>query len=89
VNWQIRVGEQAVIGVRGAIDIVCGRLEYIAANGSRCNVQRLLGEATEYARLLRQWARDNEPRPEPPPRIDPMDFVGPRPGGKPGPMSDG
>lgn len=89
MNWQIRTGEHSTIGVRGAIDIVLGRLEYIAEHGSRCNERRLLGEATEYARHLRQWVRDNEPRVEPSPLIDPMDVVGARPGGKPGPMSDG
>ena len=89
MNWQIRTGEQSAIGVSAAIDIVLGRLEHIATNGSRCNVQRLVAEATEYARLLRAWAREHEPSRELPAVIDPMDYVGARRGGKPGPMSDG
>ena len=89
MNWQMRTGEHSAIGVSAAIDIVVGRLEYIASNGSRCNVQRLVAEATEYARLLRSWAREHEPRREPPAWRDPMEYVGARPGGKPGPMSDG
>lgn len=89
MNWQIRTGEHSTISVAGAADIVCGRLEYLAKHGSRCDSRRLLAEAVEFARLLRQWARDNEPRREPEPMIDEMDRVGARPGGKPGPMSDG
>lgn len=89
MNWQIRTGEQSVIGVSAAIDIVVGRLEYIATNGSRCNVQRLVAEATQYARLLRAWVREHEPRREPPAWLDPSEYVGVRFGGKPGPMSDG
>ncbi len=89
MNWQIRTGEKSAIGVSAAIDIVLGRLEYIAAHGSRCNVQRLLGEATEYARLLRAWVAEHEPRSEPQPWRDPAEYVGLRPGGKPSQMSDG
>jgi hypothetical protein len=88
VNWQIRTGKQSVIGVRSAIDLVVGRLEYLAEHGTRGTGQRLLDEAIEYARLLRQWAIDNAPHVEAKP-LTGMDYVGSRPGGKPGPMSDG
>ena len=81
MKWQIRVGEQASIGVGSAIDIVLSRVEYMAEHGSRCNQQKLLGEAIDYARLVRGWVRDNEPRVE---RTDEGDRHG-----KPGPMSDG
>jgi len=89
VNWQIRTGERSVIGVRAAIDLVVGRLEYLAEHGTRGTGQRLLSEAIEYARLLRQWAIDNAPRAEAKPLSGTMDYIGTRPGGKPGPMSDG
>ena len=81
MKWQIRVGEQASIGVGSAIDIVLSRVEYMAEHGSRCNQQKLLGEAIDYARLVRGWVRDNEPRIE---RTDEGHRYG-----KPGPMSDG
>lgn len=89
MNWQIRTGQHSVIGVRGAIDLVVGRLEYLAEHGTRGTGQRLLSEATEYARLVRQWVNDNAPRVEPKPLNGTTEFVGTRPGGKPGPMSDG
>lgn len=88
MNWQIRTGTQSVIGVEQATDIVVGRLEHLAEHGSRGTGQRLLDEAIQYSRLIREWVRANGPRYEPP-RCDVENFVGTRPGGKPGPMSDG
>ena len=88
MNWQIRTGRQSVIGVQGAIDIVVGRLEYLAEHGSRGTGQRLLDEAIQYSRLIRDWVRENAPRYELP-ACDVERYVGTRPGGKPGPMSDG
>jgi len=81
MNWQIRVGKQCVVGVSNAVEIVYSRLAYIQEKGSNCNQQRLLKEALQYATLLREWARANEPVYE---RKD----DGYR-NGKPGPMSDG
>jgi hypothetical protein len=81
MNWQITVGTQSIVGVGSAVEIVLSRVEYIAQHGSRCNQQRLLSEAIEYARLLRRWVAENEPRHE---RKDEGDR-----NGKPGPMSDG
>lgn len=88
MNWQIRTGTQSVIGVEQATDIVVGRLEHLAEHGSRGTGQRLLDEAIQYSRLIREWVRANAPRYEPP-ACDVDRFVGTRPGGKPGPMSDG
>jgi len=88
VNWQIRTGTQSVIGVEQAAEIVLGRLEYLAEHGSRGTGQRLLEEAIQYSRLIREWVRANGPRYEPP-KCDVESYVGARPGGKPGPMSDG
>jgi hypothetical protein len=89
VNWQIRTGSKSVLGVEQAADIVVGRLEYLAEHGSRCNGQRLLDEAIQYSRLIRDWVRENAPRVELELGCDPLDYAGVRPGGKPGPMSDG
>jgi hypothetical protein len=88
VKWSIQVGAKSVIPAKSAADIVCARLEYIAGN-PRCNQQRLLGEALDYARLVRQWIRDNEPRVERAADDMTQEYTGARPGGKPGPMSDG
>lgn len=88
MNWQIRTGTQSVIGVEQATDIVVGRLEYLAEHGSRGTGQQLLDEAIQYSRLIREWVRANGPRYESP-ACDGERFVGTRPGGKPGPMSDG
>jgi len=88
VNWQIRTGTQSVIGVEQAADIVVGRLEYMAEHGSGGMGRRLLDEAIQYSRLIREWVRANGPRYELP-RCDVENYVGARPGGKPGPMSDG
>ena len=88
MNWQIRTGKQSVIGVEQAADIVVGRLEYMAEHGSGGVGSRLLDEAIQYSRLIREWVRANGPRYEPP-ACDVDRFVGTRPGGKPGPMSDG
>ena len=88
MNWQIRTGQKSVIGVEQAADIVVGRLEYMAEHGSGGVGSRLLDEAIEYSRLIRGWVRENAPRYEPP-RCDVENYVGVRPGGKPGPMSDG
>lgn len=88
MNWQIRTGKQSVIGVRGAIDLVVGRLEYLAEHGTRGTGQRLLDEAIQYSRLIRDWVRENAPSYELP-ACDVERYIGARPGGKPGPMSDG
>lgn len=81
MNWQISVGPRSIVSVGSAVQIVLSRVEYIAQHGSQCNQQKLLAEAIEYARLLRRWVHENEPRYE---RKD----DGHR-HGKPGPMSDG
>ena len=88
MNWQIRTGQKSVIGVEQAADIVVGRLEHLAEHGSRGTGPRLLSEAIQYSRLIREWVRENAPRYEPQ-ACDLENFVGTRPGGKPGPMSDG
>jgi hypothetical protein len=89
MNWQIRTGRKSVLGVEQAFDIVVGRLEYLAEHGSRGTGTRLLEEAIQYSRLIRDWVRENAPRVELKEVGDTMDYVGVRPGGKPGPMSDG
>jgi hypothetical protein len=89
VNWMIRVGKQSAIGASSAADIVVGRLEYLAEHGTRCNAQRLLSEAIEYARLIRGWIREHEPRVVLPLSGTHSEHIGVRHGGKPGPMSDG
>jgi hypothetical protein len=61
----------------------------MAAKGSSCNQQRLLAEAIDYARLLRQWIREHEPKVVLPAYDEKKEYIGARPGGKPGPMSDG
>jgi hypothetical protein len=81
MNWQIPVGTQSVVSVASAVQIVLSRVEYIAQHGSQCNQQKLLGEAIDYARLLRRWVHENEPVYE---RKDDGNRHG-----KPGPMSDG
>jgi predicted RNA polymerase sigma factor len=81
MNWHMPTGPQSIVSVASAVEIVLSRVEYIATHGSRCNQQKLLGEAIEYARLLRRWVAENEPKYE---RKD----YGDR-NGKPGPMSDG
>ncbi len=81
MNWQIRVGTQCAIGVENAAEIVRNRLAYIKEKGSDCNQQKLLEEALQYATLLRDWARANQPVYE---HKDTADR-----NGKPGPMSDG
>jgi hypothetical protein len=81
VNWQIRVGTHVAIGVHSAAEIVRNRLAYIKEKGSDCNQQKLLEEALQYATLVREWARANQPVYE---HKDTADR-----NGKPGPMSDG
>ncbi len=81
MNWQIRVGKQSVVGVSNAVEIVHSRLAYIHEKGSECNQQKLLEEALQYATLLREWARANQP-------VYEREDDGHR-NGKPGPMSDG
>jgi len=81
MNWQIPVGQQSVVGVTNAAEMVRSRIAYIIDKGSRCNQQKLLDEALQYATLLTQWARTNQPVHE---REDKADR-----NGKPGPMSDG
>jgi hypothetical protein len=89
MNWQIRTGRDSVLGVESACDIVVGRLEYLAEHGTRGTGPRLLDEAIQYSRLIREWVREHQPRVELQAGRDPLDYVGVRPGGKPGPMSDG
>ena len=81
MNWHMPAGPQSIVSVGSAVEIVLSRVEYIAQHGSQCNQQKLLGEAIQYARLLRRWVRENEPVYE---RKDDGDR-----NGKPGPMSDG
>jgi hypothetical protein len=81
VNWQIRVGTQCAIGVENAAEIVRNRLAYIKEKGSECNQRKLLEEALQYATLVRDWVRENQPIVEP--------YVQTNTWGKPGPMSDG
>jgi len=81
MNWQMPVGPQTIVGVGSAVEMVLSRVEYIAKHGSRCNQEKLLEEAIHYARLLRRWVHENEPRYE---RKDQGNRHG-----KPGPMSDG
>ncbi len=88
MNWQILVGERSVIGPGSAMDIVVGRLEYIVAQ-PRCNREKLMAEAIEYAKLVRGWIREHEPKFERPVFDPDKEYIGGRPGGKPGPMSDG
>jgi hypothetical protein len=93
MNWVIRENGTA-IGVGSAADIVVGRLEYLVEKKPD-NPRRLLAEALDYARALRRWVHANQP----PFQIrglvtgDELHGVdtrnGVRPGGKPGPMSDG
>jgi hypothetical protein len=80
MEWVIRRGNTA-IGVRSAIEIVCGRLEYLATKRPD-NPRLLIEEALGYARTVRSWVVENEP--PPPPRVPKRDTSG-----KPGPMSDG
>jgi hypothetical protein len=94
VNWQVKTGERSVLGVGSAMDIVLGRLEYLAQHGSRCNQEKLLGEAIEYARFLRGWIREHEPRVDLKQwtcdgSIESQSRQVLRAGGKAGPMSDG
>jgi hypothetical protein len=93
MNWVIRENGTA-IGVGSAADIVVGRLEYLVEK-KPANPRRLLAEALDYARALQGWIKANQP----PFTIrglvtgDELHGVdtrnGVRPGGKPGPMSDG
>jgi hypothetical protein len=85
MNWQIRYGEHYSTGVQAAMQIVVSRLERIrpATNSDA----KLIGEALQYARLVQGWAKEHQPvyrEPEPT-----GEYIGARPGGKPGPMSDG
>lgn len=88
MNWTIKTGENSQLGPGSAMDIVVGRLEYMA-NQPRCNRERLLAEAIEYARLVRGWIREHEPKVQRPVFDPDKEYIGTRPGGKPGPMSDG
>jgi hypothetical protein len=87
MKWQIPVGEQAVIGVHGACEIVVNRLAYIVEHGSSCNQARLISEALEYATLVRGWVREHQPKPTR--KQSSEEYIGARRGGKPGPLSDG
>lgn len=87
MKWQIPTGRQSVIGVAEALDIVVGRLEHMQTPRSHGG-QRLLAEAIQFATLVRAWAREQQPRVAPP-QDPPGEYIGARPGGKPGPMSDG
>ena len=93
MNWVIKTGENSQLGPGSAIDIVVGRLEYMAAQ-PRCNRERLLAEAIEYARLVRGWIREHEPKVEYElyhcdGSVESMSRQVLRSGGKAGPMSDG
>jgi hypothetical protein len=93
MEWVIRKHGTA-IGVGSAVEIVVGRLEYLVERQPN-NPRLLLAEALDYARALRGWVKENQP----PFTIrglvagDELHGVdtrnGVRPGGKPGPMSDG
>jgi hypothetical protein len=83
MEWVIRQNATA-IGVGSAVDIVAGRLEHLVERQPN-NPRLLLSEALYYARLLRGWVKENQPAFTL--RNEPLD--GARPGGKPGPMSDG
>jgi hypothetical protein len=93
MEWVIREHGTA-IGVGSAVDLVVGRLEYLVERQPN-NPRLLLVEALSYARALRGWVRANQPpltfrnvvTGDQPHGVDTWD--GPRPGGKPGPMSDG
>jgi hypothetical protein len=93
MNWVIRKHGTA-IGVGSAADIVVGRLEYLVEK-KPANPRRLLAEALSYARALQGWIKENQPpfvirgvvTGEAGHGVD--TWVGVRPGGKPGPMSDG
>lgn len=88
MNWHIHTGQLSRMGVGSAIELIIGRLEYMAAQ-PQCNRERLLAEAIIYARLLRQWIREHEPKVVVPEFDETREYRGVRPGGKPGPMSDG
>ncbi len=88
MNWHIHTGQLSRMGVGSAIDLIIGRLEYMVAQ-PQCNRERLLAEAIIYARLLRGWIREHEPRVVVPEYDETKEYRGVRPGGKPGPMSDG
>jgi hypothetical protein len=81
MNWQIMVGKQCAVGVAYAAELVRGRLAYMQEKGTQCNQAKLLAEALQYATLLRDWTRENQPEIEP--------HVETNTNGKPGPMSDG
>ena len=81
MKWQIAVGPKSVVGVTNAAEMVRSRLAYMRDKGSECNQAKLLEEALQYATLVRDWARANQPTVE---RRDEGYAWG-----KPGPMSDG
>jgi hypothetical protein len=81
MKWHMPVGPQSIVGVANAAEIVRSRVAYIIDKGSQCNQRKLLDEALQYATLLRDWARANEPKIE--------RTVETHRWGKPGPMSDG
>ena len=93
MNWHIHTGQRSRMGVGSAIELIVGRLEYMAAH-PQCSREQLLAEATVYARLLRGWIREHEPKPQVEPwtcdgSIESMSRQVSRPGAKTGPMSDG
>jgi hypothetical protein len=81
MKWHMPVGTRSIVGVTNAAEMVRSRVAYIIDKGSQCNQAKLLKEALEYATLLRDWARANEP-------VHERQDNGNR-HGKPGPMSDG
>jgi len=80
VSWQILSGKSS-IGVAYAAELLRVRLAYMQQHGSDCNQTRLIDEALQYATMLRDWTRANQPVVT---RHVERDTFG-----KPGPMSDG
>ena len=93
MEWLIRRGNTAM-GVPYAADLLVGRLEYLAS-GKANNPKRLIEESLEFAKALQGWVKENAPpvdvshwKIRPSGEVD-HERVYYRPGGKPGPMSDG
>lgn len=80
LSWQIRSGNWS-IGVAYAAELLRVRLAYMQQHGSHCNQPQLIDEALQYATMLRDWTRANQPVVTR--RVERDTF------GKPGPMSDG
>ena len=87
-GWLIRSGDVCYGTPASLLKQHAEHLRYWAGSASRPASQALTQIAAE-PDLVGAWAREHQPRVEPVPLIDPLDYVGVRPGGKPGPMSDG